>query len=229
MPQSLSIGAFVFGAVLVLLSLVVGKFKIFGAEVEGTVGKAGRVIAFLFGVVLIATSLNLNNDHPTGPASGAATKPEGGEQQNFQPPMQTAGNQTSGVTEKASVAGPLVRDPAPREPVSQEPPSLAQKFEEYLPGTWEARAADPNTGVVTTSETRLFSNGSFSGTVSGLVNGYPQQMPMSGTWGVRPISPTRFSLTLNYVGAGSQTQMFRVIDHNSLENGDGILVRRVGE
>ncbi len=58
MPPSLNIGLFVFGSVLVLLSLVVGKFNLFGVQVEGTVGKTGRVIAFLLGLVFIFAGLN---------------------------------------------------------------------------------------------------------------------------------------------------------------------------
>jgi hypothetical protein len=208
MPQSLSIGAFVFGAVLVLLSLVVGKFKLFGAEVDGTVGKAGRVIAFLFGVFLISTSLNLNHDQPS---------PQGSSPQ----PATTQTISNGGRADTASVVGPAPREESPA------PPSLTQKFEDYLVGTWQARAADPNTGIVMTSETQFFNNGNFSGMLSGLINGYPQSSPFAGTWSVSPLSANRFSLTLNYVGAGSQTQTFRVIDHNSSESAAGVVAHRI--
>ena len=53
MPQSLAIGAFVLGAVLLLISLLSGGFKIFGAEVSGTTGITGRVVAFVIGVILL--------------------------------------------------------------------------------------------------------------------------------------------------------------------------------
>lgn len=55
MPPSLAIGAFVLGAVLLLISLVRGNFKLFGAEVSGTAGGFARIIAFLAGVTLIVT------------------------------------------------------------------------------------------------------------------------------------------------------------------------------
>jgi len=55
MPTSLSIGAFVLGAVLLLISVVSGGFKIFGAEVSGSSGRLGRLVAFVAGVVLIIT------------------------------------------------------------------------------------------------------------------------------------------------------------------------------
>jgi hypothetical protein len=55
MPPTLSMGAFVVGAVLLLISVLSGGFKIFGAEVSGSAGRFGRVVAFAAGVVLIAT------------------------------------------------------------------------------------------------------------------------------------------------------------------------------
>ncbi len=58
MPESLTIAAFVFGAVLILLSLVSGGFKIFGAEVSGTAGRLGRIVAFVLGLILIAFGLS---------------------------------------------------------------------------------------------------------------------------------------------------------------------------
>ena len=213
MPQSLGIGAFVFGAVLVLLSLLIGKFKLFGAEVDGTVGKVGRVVAFFFGVYLISISLNLNHDQPTPAGKG---------------PQTDAPSSSQAMTTGARTDAPSVAIPAPRDDTPA-PPSLTQKFEDYLVGTWQARAADPNTGIVMTSQTQFFSNGSFSGMLSGLVNGYPQTSPMSGTWSLSPISASRFSLTLNYVGAGSQTQTFRVIDHNSSESAAGVVCRRISD
>ncbi len=219
MPQSLSIGAFVFGAVLVLLSLVAGKFEIFGAKVEGTVGKAGRVIAFFFGVFLISTGLNLNNDHPGDQGGGVQNT---GYRGTVSPPA----DQPGAKTEDASISG---SGPGTQRQETK-PISLTQKFEDYLPGgVWEARAPDPYTGVVVTSRTQFFSNGDFSGTMSGLVNGYPQQQPFSGTWSVRPLAADQFSLTLNYLGAGAQMQSFRVIDHNTTESAANVVVRRISE
>jgi hypothetical protein len=45
MPETLQIGEFVLGAVLLLVGLFGGNFKIFGAEISGTAGKFGRTIA----------------------------------------------------------------------------------------------------------------------------------------------------------------------------------------
>ena len=57
MPENLTIAAFVFGAVLTLLSLVGGGFKLFGAEVSGTAGTLGRTVAFVLGGGLITVGL----------------------------------------------------------------------------------------------------------------------------------------------------------------------------
>jgi|SRR5208283_4341899 len=57
MPQSITIAAFVFGAVLLLISLLGGGFKIFGAEVSGSAGKVGRLVAGVAGFILISVGL----------------------------------------------------------------------------------------------------------------------------------------------------------------------------
>lgn len=66
MPQSLSIAAFVLGAVLLLIALVSGGFKIFGAEVSGAGGTVARSIAFVIGLILIVYALY----NPAGDVSG---------------------------------------------------------------------------------------------------------------------------------------------------------------
>ena len=222
MPQSLSIGAFVFGAVLVLLSLVVGKFKLFGAEVDGSVGKVSRVIAFLFGLFLISKSLNLDADHPAQVQPQPAPASTEGKSE---PPVKTQNASITGATND----GQTTPRQASRVAEEQEAPP-AQNFEDYLPGVWHAKSVDPNTGVVTMSEMRFVNNGIFSGTISALVGGYPQSRPFSGTWSVRTISADRFAVTLNYYGGGVETHPFRVIDHNSAENQDNrVVAHRVSE
>jgi hypothetical protein len=57
MPQSILIAIFVLGAVLILIAIVGGKFKIFGSEVSGTVGRAGRAVSAVTGTVLIIFGL----------------------------------------------------------------------------------------------------------------------------------------------------------------------------
>lgn len=59
MPESLGIGFFVLGAVLILIALVGGKFKIFVAEISPAVtSPLIRIIAFALGVVFILLALN---------------------------------------------------------------------------------------------------------------------------------------------------------------------------
>jgi len=67
MPQIITIGAFVLGAVLILVALVGGGSKVFGAEVSGEAGSVPRILAVVgafflilpFGQYLVA--LNYNN------------------------------------------------------------------------------------------------------------------------------------------------------------------------
>lgn len=59
MPESVGIGLFVLGAVLMLIALVGGKFKIFVAEISPAVTSPFvRLIAFALGMIFIFLSLN---------------------------------------------------------------------------------------------------------------------------------------------------------------------------
>lgn len=59
MPENLGIGFFVLGAVLILIALVGGRFKIFIAEISPAVTSPYvRIIAFALGVMFILLSLN---------------------------------------------------------------------------------------------------------------------------------------------------------------------------
>jgi hypothetical protein len=53
-PQTITIAAFVLGSVLILIALVGGGFKIFGAEVSGTAGRVGRAVAGIAGAIFLA-------------------------------------------------------------------------------------------------------------------------------------------------------------------------------
>ena len=65
MPQSITIAFFVLGAVLLLIAILQGGgFKIFGAEVDGSPGRFGRVFAGLLGVILIGIGLVTSLDSP---------------------------------------------------------------------------------------------------------------------------------------------------------------------
>ncbi len=46
MPHTVAIGALVLGAVLILIAVAGGRFRIFGVEIRGTVGRTGRAGIF---------------------------------------------------------------------------------------------------------------------------------------------------------------------------------------
>ena len=55
MPENITIGAFVFGAISVLIALLGGRFKIFGAEAPRVARRTVRWVAGLADSVLIFT------------------------------------------------------------------------------------------------------------------------------------------------------------------------------
>ncbi len=57
MPQNITTAAFVLGAVLLLLALIGGGFKIFGAEVNNSVNRWVRVTAFILGAFFLMVGL----------------------------------------------------------------------------------------------------------------------------------------------------------------------------
>jgi hypothetical protein len=57
MIQNIPLGAFVFGSVLLLLSIIGGNFKIFGAEIPVTIGRIGRLISGIIGTLFILVAL----------------------------------------------------------------------------------------------------------------------------------------------------------------------------
>lgn len=64
MPASLSIAIFIFGAVLLLIGLLGGAFKLFGTEVTGTVGPCVRIAALILGGGFIAWGLAIEHHSP---------------------------------------------------------------------------------------------------------------------------------------------------------------------
>jgi hypothetical protein len=74
MPQTITIAAFVFGAVLLLIALLGGGFKIFGAEVPEKVGRTARVVAAVAGIVFIG--IGLFDSFPTQGPKGNIPKEE---------------------------------------------------------------------------------------------------------------------------------------------------------
>ncbi|MDB5480871.1 MAG: sulfurtransferase [Caulobacteraceae bacterium] len=106
MPQTLIIGIFVLGAVMLLLALVSGGFKIFGSELPGVAGRSGRIIAFAIGVVLVGFSLFHFRDEPPAPAKDS---------DHGSPPVLEAA--------KAQAANPGATQPAEDRPAPKPPPA----------------------------------------------------------------------------------------------------------
>lgn len=67
MPGTIAIGAFVFGAVLLLIAFVGGGFKVFGAEVSGGAKPAARGAAGVLGLLLILFGIGKEEATPSGP------------------------------------------------------------------------------------------------------------------------------------------------------------------
>jgi hypothetical protein len=57
MPSSISVAAFVLGAILLLVALVGGGFKLFGAEIPVGASDRNRVVAMVLGLALIGGTL----------------------------------------------------------------------------------------------------------------------------------------------------------------------------
>jgi hypothetical protein len=118
-PQSITIAAFVFGAVLLLIALLGGGFKIFGAEVSGSAGKAGRTVAGLAGLVLVCIGLfgsfGNSENHPSS------------DRQQESPPISDASKPTSSGSDEPATsktaapdhATPATTAPVPSSPVEQ--------------------------------------------------------------------------------------------------------------
>jgi hypothetical protein len=76
MPQGIPIAAFVFSAVLPLIAVLGGKFKIFGAEISGTGGRTGPSFAAVLGTALIVVGLIVALQQG-GPSPGPQPPPPG--------------------------------------------------------------------------------------------------------------------------------------------------------
>jgi ABC-type transport system substrate-binding protein len=80
MPANLTLALVVVGAVLLLIALLGGQFKIFGAEVPGTVGRASRWMSGVAGVILLVAGIylggGLSREEPktTGETATTASK-----------------------------------------------------------------------------------------------------------------------------------------------------------
>ncbi len=77
MPPSLVTGSFVLGAILLLIALLAGKFKIFGFEAAGDATHWARIFSGVVGLVLIIVPLwseqspSMSDDQGRAPAPSA--------------------------------------------------------------------------------------------------------------------------------------------------------------
>ncbi|MDR6857874.1 hypothetical protein [Variovorax guangxiensis] len=91
MQTNLPTLCFVLGAVLVLVGLLGGQFSIFSAQVQGTVGKKLRVLAFLMGVGLIAFSILKFSESSRPPPPAPTPKPDRRGDSGVGPPKKGGG------------------------------------------------------------------------------------------------------------------------------------------
>lgn len=118
MPQNLSIAVFVLGAVLLLLSLVSGGFKIFGSEVPGAANRAARVVAFVIGLFLIGFALWHYNDAQKDvpkPVTASAPSPATSPAPDVGPPLGSSAPQP-----KSSPTGAGLNDAEARQVYGEE-------------------------------------------------------------------------------------------------------------
>jgi hypothetical protein len=63
MPQTITIGVFILGAILVLIGILGGNFKLFGAEVATTISNPLlRFVAFILGIIFLIIGIADNSD-----------------------------------------------------------------------------------------------------------------------------------------------------------------------
>jgi hypothetical protein len=71
MPENIRIGAFVLGGIFLLIAILGGNFKIFGAEIASTVSNRSlRFVAFILGTTLLIVTIS-----PSPPGSIPGSKP----------------------------------------------------------------------------------------------------------------------------------------------------------
>jgi len=115
MPDSIQIAEFVFGALLLLIALLGGNFKLFGAEVTTIVSNRSlRFLAFMAGAILLVVAIFKPPSSPSPPFSPA--------------PLPTASSAPSSLSSSPS--------PSPFTNSSESSPSPAKIFSQLTPGEW---------------------------------------------------------------------------------------------
>jgi hypothetical protein len=114
MPANLEIGFFVFGAVLILIGLVGGHFKIFISNIPGVSNPFLRLVAFILGIAFVTLAI-----YP-GRIAGAAAEPTNTalpvEPTNLQPspqPVPPSPQPTQASPQPTSTDTPVPAKPSP--------------------------------------------------------------------------------------------------------------------
>jgi hypothetical protein len=75
-----------------------------------------------------------------------------------------------------------------------------------------------------------FENGRFEGVEDQFIQGQGRRQKISGTWEAARLATDKFSLSVNFEGAGAWQGNFRIVDHdhihNMTENYDAVRVVR---
>jgi hypothetical protein len=90
MPENLPLALVIVGAILLLIALLGGQFKLFGAEVPGTVGRASRWMSGLAGVILLAAGVYVGSGvmKPLPSTEPPSTQPPPAQPRSAQPAHQ---------------------------------------------------------------------------------------------------------------------------------------------
>jgi len=153
LPQSITIAAFVFGAVLLLIALLGGGFKIFGAEVSGKAGAFGRPVAGITGMVLLLLGLfgsgSLSPDRtsnlPSSTQTSTSLQSAAPAASTHLPSDRSATDQPGAETHPGSTSSSSQPKTTPAADTSEAPPtaSPSESVHELIPnvsGTWHDAA-----------------------------------------------------------------------------------------
>jgi hypothetical protein len=136
-PQNITVAVFVFGAILLLLALSSGGFKLFGAEMSGASGHVPRAISGVLGALLIGFGLweaTREDFHAQpGPPSPETLRPGGSAHPDSNTDAKT-------VAPIKPASAPEAKPPAGASPtVGPELPPIAGRWEGPNKTEWEVR------------------------------------------------------------------------------------------
>jgi hypothetical protein len=141
MPENLKIGAFVFGAILVLIALLGGNFKLFGAEVAATISNRFlRFVAFALGTTFLVVAMHSPNpgNIPGVPTSSSQTTQSVPSSLSLQtPPSNSSSVQPSpSPSAVGSSSACVLTISNPLVPLMGEPERLGRQIAKARPGEY---------------------------------------------------------------------------------------------